>query len=80
MFQSLAAIYEEQGCGGSYNEKLNQTEMEKKTETYYLDFGSKGNIYFGVENEKCIGTDVSKNELKSFLAMAKRLGIKTGKV
>lgn len=54
--------------------------MEKKTETYYLDFGNNGNIYFGVENGKCIGTDVSEHELKSFLAMAKRLGIKTGKV
>lgn len=54
--------------------------MEKKTETYFLDFGSKGNIYFGVENGVCIGTDVSKEELGIFLAMAKRLGIKTGKV
>lgn len=54
--------------------------MEKKTETYYLDFGGKGNIYFGVENGKCIGTDVTESELNGFLVMAKRLGIKTGKV
>lgn len=50
--------------------------MEKKTETYYLDFGRKGNIYIGVEDGKTVRGGVSMEELKNFLAMAKRLGIR----